>query len=110
MAFNGNNKNIQKMMEDAAKNAKQEKAAKQKKQQGQRKHHLTKTTVDLSNIQGKDTVKTYGFTLEPAVKAKLDQLAKEHNFKTTSPFLNELIKNGLEEPQGDYREHIKQSN
>lgn len=44
----------------------------------------------------KDTeerTRTYTFTLQPSVRKQLDVLAKEHNFKSSSKFLNELIKN-----------------
>lgn len=36
--------------------------------------------------------KTFSFTLQPTVKAGLDKLAKEQGYKTTSQFLNDLIK------------------
>lgn len=36
--------------------------------------------------------KTFSFTLQPTVKEGLDKLAKEQGYKTTSQFLNDLIK------------------
>lgn len=36
--------------------------------------------------------KTFSFTLQPSVKVGLDKLANEQGYKTTSQFLNDLIK------------------
>lgn len=40
-----------------------------------------------------ERTKTYTFTLQPSIRKKLDIIAKEHNYKSSSKFLNELIKN-----------------
>lgn len=39
-----------------------------------------------------ERTKTYTFTLQPSIRKKLDIIAKEHNYKSSSKFLNELIK------------------
>lgn len=39
-----------------------------------------------------ERTKNYTFSLQPSVRKRLDILAKEHNFKSASKFLNELIK------------------
>jgi len=35
----------------------------------------------------------YNIMLDPSIKEKADKIAKEKNFKSTSSFINELIKN-----------------
>lgn len=40
-----------------------------------------------------ERTKNYTFSLQPSARKRLDGLAKEHNFKSASKFLNELIKN-----------------
>ncbi|MCO4356037.1 ribbon-helix-helix domain-containing protein [Staphylococcus agnetis] len=35
----------------------------------------------------------YQFTLQPSVRKKIDELAKEYKYSSSSEFLNELIKN-----------------
>lgn len=40
-----------------------------------------------------ERTKNYTFSLQPSARKRLDDLAKEHNFKSASKFLNELIKN-----------------
>ncbi|PKE38402.1 CopG family transcriptional regulator [Macrococcoides caseolyticum] len=35
----------------------------------------------------------YNIMLDPSIKKKADKIAKEKNFKSTSSFINELIKN-----------------
>lgn len=44
-------------------------------------------------VDESERTKNYTFTLQPSVRKQLDALAKEHNFKSASKFLNELIKN-----------------
>lgn len=39
-----------------------------------------------------ERTKTYTFTLQPSVRQKLETVAKEHNYKSSSKFLNDLIK------------------
>lgn len=39
-----------------------------------------------------ERTKNYTFSLQPSARKRLDGLAKEHNFKSASKFLNELIK------------------
>lgn len=43
------------------------------------------------NLEEEKT-KTYAFTLQPSIRHKLDTIAKEHNYKSSSKFLNDLIK------------------
>lgn len=50
-----------------------------------------KFVIPVFSDEGERT-KNYTFSLQPSVRKRLDSLAKEHNFKSASKFLNELIK------------------
>ncbi|CAM4379948.1 hypothetical protein [Weissella hellenica] len=77
MAFNPENKQI--------------KQALQKTEQIEPKDKLV---IPVFNDADEDErTKNYTFSLQPSVRKRLDTLAKEHNFKSASKFLNELIKN-----------------
>jgi len=77
MAFNPENKQI--------------KQALQKTEQFEPKDKLV---IPVFNDADEDErTKNYTFSLQPSVRKRLDALAKEHNFKSASKFLNELIKN-----------------
>lgn len=55
-----------------------------------------KTSIEVPTYdesQQEEKTKTYTFTLQPSVRKKLDIIAKEHNYKSSSKFINELIKN-----------------
>lgn len=78
MAFNPENKNIKKAL--------------QKNEPGQPTEPKDKLIIPVYNDENERT-KNYTFTLQPSVRKRLDGLAKEHNFKSASKFLNELIKN-----------------
>lgn len=52
-----------------------------------------KSKVELPmKKEAEENRKTYSFTLEPSVRAGLDRLAENQNYKNTSQFLNDLIK------------------
>lgn len=78
MAFSPENKNIKKAL--------------QKNESEQPTEPKDKLIIPVFNDENERT-KNYTFTLQPSVRKRLDGLAKEHNFKSASKFLNELIKN-----------------
>lgn len=77
MAFNPENKQI-----------------KQALQKTEKIEPKDKLVIPVFNDADEDErTKNYTFSLQPSVRKRLDTLAKEHNFKSASKFLNELIKN-----------------
>jgi hypothetical protein len=78
MAFNPTNKKI--------------KDALQKNEARENLEKKDKLVIPVFKEEDERT-KNYTFTLQPSVRKKLEQLAKEHNFKSSSKFLSELIKN-----------------
>ena len=78
MAFNPENRNIKKAL--------------QKNESERPTEPKDKLIIPVFNDENERT-KNYTFTLHPSVRKRLDGLAKEHNFKSASKFLNELIKN-----------------
>jgi len=75
MAFNPENKQIKKAL-----------------QKGEQAETKDKLVIPVFNDEDERT-KNYTFSLQPSVRKRLDALAKEHNFKSASKFLNELVKN-----------------
>lgn len=55
-----------------------------------------KKNIELPKMEEEENRKTYSFSLEPSAKQGLDTLAKKQGYKTTSQFLNDLIKIYLE--------------
>ncbi|MGT2755747.1 hypothetical protein [Streptococcus ovuberis] len=64
---------------------------------------ITETATLPSSIQSTDTgagghfdtferTKQYQFTLQPSVRTKIDELAKEKGFRSASAFVNDLFK------------------
>lgn len=54
---------------------------------------VTAISIPVFNeAEVEEKTKTYTFTLQPSVRKKLDIVAKEHNYKSASKFINELIK------------------
>lgn len=52
-----------------------------------------KFKVELSmKKEAEKNRKTYSFTLEPCVRARLERLDENQNYKNTSQFLNDFIK------------------
>mgnify|MGYP001645113794 CR=1 FL=1 len=49
-------------------------------------------TPTLPSHVNTEKTKNYQFTLQPPVREKLNQLAKQQGYKSASSFLNELIK------------------
>lgn len=78
MAFNPENKNIKKAL--------------QKNETEQPTDTKDKLVIPVFKDEEERT-KNYTFSLQPSARKRLDGLAKEHNFKSASKFLNELIKN-----------------
>ena len=52
-----------------------------------------KTVREIEKRPPHEFKQRYNIMLDPSVKKKADKIAKEKNFKSTSSFLNELIKN-----------------
>jgi hypothetical protein len=52
-----------------------------------------KTVREIEKKAPHEFKQRYNIMLDPSVKKKADKIAKEKNFKSTSSFLNELIKN-----------------
>ena len=78
MAFDPENKNIKKAL--------------QKHETEQPTDTKDKLVIPVFKDEEERT-KNYTFSLQPSARKRLDGLAKEHNFKSASKFLNELIKN-----------------
>lgn len=78
MAFDPENKNIKKAL--------------QKNETEQPTDTKDKLVIPVFKDEEERT-KNYTFSLQPSARKRLDGLAKEHNFKSASKFLNELIKN-----------------
>ena len=78
MAFDPENKNIKKAL--------------QKNETEQQTDTKDKLVIPVFKDEEERT-KNYTFSLQPTARKRLDGLAKEHNFKSASKFLNELIKN-----------------
>ncbi|SYW14954.1 ribbon-helix-helix domain-containing protein [Oenococcus oeni] len=78
MAFNPENKNIKKAL--------------QKNEAAQMPKPKDSIVIPVFTDKEERT-KNYTFSLQPSIRKRLDSLAKEHNFKSASKFLNELIKN-----------------
>lgn len=78
MAFDPENKNIKKAL--------------QKNETEQPTDTKDKLVIPVFKDEEERT-KNYTFSLQPSARKRLDGLAKEHNFKSSSKFLNELIKN-----------------
>lgn len=61
-----------------------------------RKKKINEKTDHLSNIEsklhGKERKIATGFSLEPSVKEKIKRLAKEHHYRTSSEFVNDVFK------------------
>ena len=47
---------------------------------------------EISNQPIHEIKQRYNIMLDPSIKEKADKIAKEKNFKSTSSFINELIK------------------
>lgn len=56
-------------------------------------HSLSDVEVKTIEVQPPHEIKQrYNIMLDPSVNQKADKIAKDKNFKSTSSFLNELIK------------------
>lgn len=47
---------------------------------------------EISDQPKHETKQRYNIMLDPSIKEKADKIAKQKNFKSTSSFINELIK------------------
>lgn len=78
MAFNANKDNISKQIEQTADN---------KKSEIQNKDHSSLPTFK----EKKELSKNYTFSLKPSLRKKLDLIAKEQGYQSTSKFLDDWI-------------------
>ena len=83
MAFNENNP-VSEMFENAGT---QENEPKQQNIGDQNSPSAENTKPKIENRR------KYSFTIKPSAREKLDKLAKEHNYPSSSRFIEELIEN-----------------
>lgn len=78
MAFNRSNKNgindIRKALEEA------------------QSPDVKYTNIKIKKNEVKENKARYQFMLQPSIRKKIDKLAKDNNYSSSSEFLNELIK------------------
>lgn len=78
MAFNRSNKNgindIRKALEEA------------------QSPDVKYTNIKIKKSEVKENKARYQFMLQPSIRKKIDKLAKDNNYSSSSEFLNELIK------------------
>lgn len=105
MAFNGKNENIEnKKSEDE--NASFDGSFVHEMLSEAQAQEQEQETLSQDNPNQKETVvksvplvakpktenrKTYNFTIKPSVREKINKLAKEYNYKSSSRFIEELI-------------------
>lgn len=82
MAFDPNNKDIKKALQQT---------------ESKKKENVDTSTKDIvvpiQDGGGRETTKSYNFTLKPSIRNKLRELARIHNYKSDSKFLSDLIQN-----------------
>lgn len=54
---------------------------------------LKNTNLNILKKNSKEKKARFQFTLEPTVRKKIEKLAKDNGYSSSSEFLNELIKN-----------------
>ncbi|MCG7340183.1 ribbon-helix-helix domain-containing protein [Staphylococcus sp. ACRSN] len=92
MAFNENNP-VSEMFENAGT---QENEPKQQNIGGQNSPSAENSQQKSINLITKPKIENrrkYSFTIKPSAREKLDKLAKEHNYPSSSRFIEELIEN-----------------
>lgn len=82
MAFDPNNKNIKKALQQA-----------EAKESNKAMTSAKSIIVPIQDGGGRETTKSYNFTLKPSVRNHLRELARAHNYKSDSKFLSDLIEN-----------------
>lgn len=72
--------------------AQMERKAEERKEEQQKQNKSNNPLEDQLLGSGEQRV-AVGYTLEPSVKKKIIKLAKKHNYKSASSFVNDVFKN-----------------